>query len=135
MSVLSSLQVQTVLKKVPVAAPNTTEPILVNKKKLEYKWGMNVLGELMTELTFAALLCVEFPVTCCSVSPSRLDRLLHHLRDLHGQDGRAGEGHVRLLQHPQRDHHDDGFHDHVVSVLCLRARHASLFLLMWAALL
>lgn len=54
-SVLSSLQVQTVLKKVPVAAPNITEPMLVSKKKLEYKWGMNVLGELMTELTFAAL--------------------------------------------------------------------------------
>lgn len=54
-SVLSSLQVQTVLKKMPVAASNITEPILVSKKKLEYKWGMNVLGELMTELMFAAL--------------------------------------------------------------------------------
>lgn len=43
------------LKKVPVAAPNQTEPILVNKKKLEYKWGMNVLGELMAALMFAAL--------------------------------------------------------------------------------
>lgn len=27
---------------------------------------------------------------------------------------------MRLLQHPQRDYHDDGFHDHVVSVsVCL----------------
>lgn len=49
----SPLQVQTVLKKVPVAAPNQTEPIIVNKKSLEYKWGMNVLGELTTEVTFA----------------------------------------------------------------------------------
>lgn len=47
MNVFVLQQVQTVLKKVPVAAPNQTEPILVNKKKLEYKWGMNVLGELM----------------------------------------------------------------------------------------
>lgn len=53
---------------------------------------------------------------CRSVSPSRLDWLLHHLRDLHGPDGRAGEGHVRLLQHPERDHHDDGLLNHVVSV-------------------
>lgn len=43
--VLSPLQVQTVLKKVSVAAQNQSEPILVNQKKLEYKWGMNVLGE------------------------------------------------------------------------------------------
>ncbi len=50
-------------------------------------------------------------------SSSRLDWLLHHFWDLHGQDGRAREGHVRLFQHPQWDHHDDGFHDHVVSVL------------------
>lgn len=42
---VSSLQVQTVLKKVPVVVANQTEPIIVNKKKLEYKWGMNVLGE------------------------------------------------------------------------------------------
>lgn len=42
---MSSLQVQTVLKKVPVVVANQTEPIIVNKKKLEYKWGMNVLGE------------------------------------------------------------------------------------------
>lgn len=38
------------LKKVPVAALNQTEPVLVNKKKLEYKWGMNVLGESMSVL-------------------------------------------------------------------------------------
>ncbi|TKS91427.1 Excitatory amino acid transporter 2 GLT-1 [Collichthys lucidus] len=37
-------QVQTVLRKVPVAAPNQTEPIVVSRKSLEYKWGMNVLG-------------------------------------------------------------------------------------------
>uniref|UniRef100_A0A8C4I385 Amino acid transporter n=1 Tax=Dicentrarchus labrax TaxID=13489 RepID=A0A8C4I385_DICLA len=45
-------QVQTVLKKVSVAAPNQTEPILVNKKKLEYKWGMNVLGLIGFFITF-----------------------------------------------------------------------------------
>uniref|UniRef100_A0A3Q2VD44 Amino acid transporter n=1 Tax=Haplochromis burtoni TaxID=8153 RepID=A0A3Q2VD44_HAPBU len=45
-------QVQTVLKKVPVAAPNQTEPILVNRKKLEYKWGMNVLGLIGFFITF-----------------------------------------------------------------------------------
>ncbi|CAL8304151.1 unnamed protein product [Merluccius merluccius] len=39
-------QVQTVLKKVPVVLANQTEPLLVGQKKLEYKWGMNVLGEL-----------------------------------------------------------------------------------------
>lgn len=39
------LQVQTVLKKVPVSTANQTEPIIQNKKALEYKWGMNVLGE------------------------------------------------------------------------------------------
>ncbi|XP_030591142.1 solute carrier family 1 member 9 isoform X1 [Archocentrus centrarchus] len=45
-------QVQTVLKKVPVAATNQTEPILVNRKKLEYKWGMNVLGLIGFFITF-----------------------------------------------------------------------------------
>uniref|UniRef100_A0A8D3EGC8 Amino acid transporter n=1 Tax=Scophthalmus maximus TaxID=52904 RepID=A0A8D3EGC8_SCOMX len=45
-------QVQTVLKKIPVAAPNQTEPILVNRKKLEYKWGMNVLGLIGFFITF-----------------------------------------------------------------------------------
>ncbi|XP_069565179.1 solute carrier family 1 member 9 [Brachyistius frenatus] len=45
-------QVQTVLKKVPVVAPNQTEPILVNRKKLEYKWGMNVLGLIGFFITF-----------------------------------------------------------------------------------
>lgn len=45
---LSPLQVQTVLKKVPVSSPNQTEPIVQNKKALEYKWGMNVLGECLT---------------------------------------------------------------------------------------
>ncbi|XP_067271416.1 solute carrier family 1 member 9 isoform X2 [Pseudorasbora parva] len=37
-------QAQTVLKKVAVPVQNQTEPILVNRKKLEMKWGMNVLG-------------------------------------------------------------------------------------------
>uniref|UniRef100_A0A8C1HA97 Amino acid transporter n=1 Tax=Cyprinus carpio carpio TaxID=630221 RepID=A0A8C1HA97_CYPCA len=37
-------QVQTVMKKVAVPVQNQTEPILVNRKKLEHKWGMNVLG-------------------------------------------------------------------------------------------
>uniref|UniRef100_A0AAQ6A7A3 Amino acid transporter n=1 Tax=Amphiprion ocellaris TaxID=80972 RepID=A0AAQ6A7A3_AMPOC len=45
-------QVQTVLKKVPVTAPNQTEPLLVNRKKLEYKWGMNVLGLIGFFITF-----------------------------------------------------------------------------------
>ncbi|XP_042360634.1 excitatory amino acid transporter 2-like isoform X1 [Plectropomus leopardus] len=45
-------QVQTVLKKVPVAATNQTEPVLVNRKKLEYKWGMNVLGLIGFFITF-----------------------------------------------------------------------------------
>uniref|UniRef100_A0A667YW10 Amino acid transporter n=1 Tax=Myripristis murdjan TaxID=586833 RepID=A0A667YW10_9TELE len=45
-------QVQTVLKKVPVTPANQTEPILVNKKKLEYKWGMNVLGLIGFFITF-----------------------------------------------------------------------------------
>ncbi|KAM9843462.1 solute carrier family 1 member 9 [Aulostomus maculatus] len=45
-------QVQTVLKKLPVSMPNQTEPILVNKKKLEYKWGMNVLGLIGFFITF-----------------------------------------------------------------------------------
>lgn len=87
-----------------------------------------------------SLLMLEFPVTRCFLSPSRLDRLLHHLWDLHGQNGRAREGHVRLLQHPQRDYHDDGFLDHVVSVPLVHVRlrgrtwHASLFLLMLSSL-
>lgn len=58
--VLSPLQVQTVLKKAPVAAQNQTEAILVSKKTLEYKWGMNVLGELTAAVLFAAL-CRGFP--------------------------------------------------------------------------
>ncbi|KAG9349950.1 hypothetical protein JZ751_026303, partial [Albula glossodonta] len=37
-------QVQTVVKKVSVSVPNQTEPLTVNQKKLEFKWGMNVLG-------------------------------------------------------------------------------------------
>ncbi|KAM7387422.1 hypothetical protein PAMA_009847 [Pampus argenteus] len=45
-------QVQTVLKKVPIAAMNQTEPLLVNRKKLEYKWGMNVLGLIGFFITF-----------------------------------------------------------------------------------
>ncbi|KAM9746560.1 solute carrier family 1 member 9 isoform 2-T4 [Menidia menidia] len=45
-------QVQTVLKKVPVVAPNQSEPIIVSRKKLEYKWGMNVLGLIGFFITF-----------------------------------------------------------------------------------
>ncbi|KAF1379885.1 hypothetical protein PFLUV_G00180740 [Perca fluviatilis] len=45
-------QVQTVLKKDLVAPPNQTEPVLVSRKKLEYKWGMNVLGLIGFFITF-----------------------------------------------------------------------------------
>ncbi|KAM6966680.1 solute carrier family 1 member 9 isoform 2-T3 [Tautogolabrus adspersus] len=45
-------QVQTVLKKEQVVAPNQTEPIIVNRKTLEYKWGMNVLGLIGFFITF-----------------------------------------------------------------------------------
>ncbi|KAJ0058634.1 hypothetical protein NL108_018424, partial [Boleophthalmus pectinirostris] len=46
------LQVQTVLKIVPVSVSNQTEPLLVGKKKLENKWGMNVLGLIGFFITF-----------------------------------------------------------------------------------
>ncbi|KAF5895114.1 excitatory amino acid transporter 2-like, partial [Clarias magur] len=36
--------VQTVVKKVSVPVSNRSEPLTVNAKKLEFKWGMNVLG-------------------------------------------------------------------------------------------
>uniref|UniRef100_A0A8C6KIY1 Amino acid transporter n=1 Tax=Nothobranchius furzeri TaxID=105023 RepID=A0A8C6KIY1_NOTFU len=49
-------QVQTVLKQVPVAASNQSEPLLVNRKKLEYKWGMNVLGLIGFFITFGICL-------------------------------------------------------------------------------
>lgn len=39
------LQVQTVVKKVSVPVGNQSEPVSVNRKKLEFKWGMNVLGK------------------------------------------------------------------------------------------
>ncbi|XP_036943528.1 solute carrier family 1 member 9 isoform X1 [Acanthopagrus latus] len=45
-------QVQTVLKKVPAVAVNQTEAMIVSKKKLEYKWGMNVLGLIGFFITF-----------------------------------------------------------------------------------
>ncbi|KAM4716765.1 solute carrier family 1 member 9 isoform 1-T2 [Anableps anableps] len=45
-------QVQTVLKQVAITAPNQTEPVVVNRKKLEYKWGMNVLGLIGFFITF-----------------------------------------------------------------------------------
>ncbi|XDV13199.1 hypothetical protein PO909_001672 [Leuciscus waleckii] len=45
-------QVQTVLKKVAVPVQNQTEPILVSRKKLEMKWGMNVLGLIGFFITF-----------------------------------------------------------------------------------
>lgn len=39
------MQVQTVIKTVAVPVQNQTEPVFISKKKLELKWGMNVLGE------------------------------------------------------------------------------------------
>ncbi|XP_074553440.1 solute carrier family 1 member 9 [Halichoeres trimaculatus] len=45
-------QVQTVLKRESVIAPNQTEPIIVGRKTLEYKWGMNVLGLIGFFITF-----------------------------------------------------------------------------------
>ncbi|XP_077387747.1 solute carrier family 1 member 9 [Festucalex cinctus] len=45
-------QVQTVLKQAAVAAANQTEPVVVNRKRLEYKWGMNVLGLIGFFITF-----------------------------------------------------------------------------------
>ncbi|XP_077475068.1 solute carrier family 1 member 9 [Stigmatopora argus] len=45
-------QVQTVAKQTAVVAANQTEPIIVSKKKLEYKWGMNVLGLIGFFITF-----------------------------------------------------------------------------------
>ncbi|XP_062841016.1 solute carrier family 1 member 9 [Trichomycterus rosablanca] len=45
-------QVQTVLKKVAVPLDNQTEPVFVNRKKLEFKWGMNVLGLIGFFITF-----------------------------------------------------------------------------------
>ncbi|XP_041633888.1 solute carrier family 1 member 9 [Cheilinus undulatus] len=45
-------QVQTVLKQEAVVAANQTEPIMVNRKRLEYKWGMNVLGLIGFFITF-----------------------------------------------------------------------------------
>ncbi|KAJ8253612.1 hypothetical protein COCON_G00202240 [Conger conger] len=45
-------QVQTVVKKLPIATENQTEPVLVSKKKLEFKGGMNVLGLIGFFITF-----------------------------------------------------------------------------------
>ncbi|XP_049599943.1 excitatory amino acid transporter 2 isoform X3 [Syngnathus scovelli] len=45
-------KVQTVLKQAAVTAANQTEPIVVSRKKLEYKWGMNVLGLIGFFITF-----------------------------------------------------------------------------------
>ncbi|XP_077591104.1 solute carrier family 1 member 9 [Stigmatopora nigra] len=45
-------QVQTVAKQTAVVVANQTEPIIVSKKKLEYKWGMNVLGLIGFFITF-----------------------------------------------------------------------------------
>ncbi|XP_047656931.1 solute carrier family 1 member 9 isoform X1 [Tachysurus fulvidraco] len=45
-------QVQTVVKKVPVPVSNQSEPVSVNRKKLEFKWGMNVLGLIGFFITF-----------------------------------------------------------------------------------
>ncbi|KAJ8399931.1 hypothetical protein AAFF_G00406610 [Aldrovandia affinis] len=45
-------QVQTVVKKISVPVQNQTEPIIISQKKLEFKWGMNVLGLLGFFITF-----------------------------------------------------------------------------------
>ncbi|GAA6094517.1 solute carrier family 1 member 9 isoform X1, partial [Tachysurus ichikawai] len=45
-------QVQTVVKKVPAPVSNQSEPVSVNRKKLEFKWGMNVLGLIGFFITF-----------------------------------------------------------------------------------
>ncbi|KAK3520129.1 hypothetical protein QTP70_014637, partial [Hemibagrus guttatus] len=45
-------QVQTVVKKVSVPVGNQSEPVSVNTKKLEFKWGMNVLGLIGFFITF-----------------------------------------------------------------------------------
>ncbi|KAB5553601.1 hypothetical protein PHYPO_G00040450 [Pangasianodon hypophthalmus] len=45
-------QVQTVVKKVSVPVSNQSEPVSVNRKKLEFKWGMNVLGLIGFFITF-----------------------------------------------------------------------------------
>uniref|UniRef100_A0A3B3QCX4 Amino acid transporter n=1 Tax=Paramormyrops kingsleyae TaxID=1676925 RepID=A0A3B3QCX4_9TELE len=45
-------QVQTVIKTVAVPVQNQTEPVFVSKKKLELKWGMNVLGLIGFFITF-----------------------------------------------------------------------------------
>ncbi|KAG7334645.1 hypothetical protein KOW79_001241 [Hemibagrus wyckioides] len=45
-------QVQTVVKKVSVPFGNQSEPVSVNRKKLEFKWGMNVLGLIGFFITF-----------------------------------------------------------------------------------
>uniref|UniRef100_A0A8C6TLF7 Amino acid transporter n=1 Tax=Neogobius melanostomus TaxID=47308 RepID=A0A8C6TLF7_9GOBI len=42
----------TVLKYAHVTVSNQSEPLLVGKKKLEYKWGMNVLGLIGFFITF-----------------------------------------------------------------------------------
>ncbi|KAF7697745.1 hypothetical protein HF521_004255 [Silurus meridionalis] len=45
-------QVQTVVKKVSVVVSNQSEPVSVNRKNLEFKWGMNVLGLIGFFITF-----------------------------------------------------------------------------------
>ncbi|KAL0993320.1 hypothetical protein UPYG_G00106080 [Umbra pygmaea] len=45
-------QVQTVAKTVSVMPSNQTEPVEVKVKKLEFKWGMNVLGLIGFFITF-----------------------------------------------------------------------------------
>uniref|UniRef100_A0A8C9R169 Amino acid transporter n=2 Tax=Scleropages formosus TaxID=113540 RepID=A0A8C9R169_SCLFO len=45
-------QVQTVIKKVAMPIQNQTEPVYVSRKKLEFKWGMNVLGLIGFFITF-----------------------------------------------------------------------------------
>lgn len=53
------------MKQVTVTAPNQTEPVVVNQKKLEYKWGMNVLGE---SIASRFLVCVRLFVFILAVN-------------------------------------------------------------------
>ncbi|KAG7254847.1 hypothetical protein CRUP_030133 [Coryphaenoides rupestris] len=65
-------QVQTVLKKVPVVFANQSEPILVGQKKLEYKWGMNVLVSQCLSVSVSQCLSLSVSVSqCLSVSVSQ----------------------------------------------------------------
>lgn len=47
----------------------------------------------------------------------RLDRILRVFRRHHGENGRKGETHAGLLQHPERDRHEARRRHHVVGVV------------------